>query len=1141
MSIVATDIKLMESERLYDTDDGGGGITGNEVVDGEENNLFPDISELDRTYGDVALRKTFASVNSADTDTYYGCNVIVSLPPSDDDVNVVIFETEDSGAYFNERSTAQNKIESYVAQGVLSNLKMYGNHYAGQRSLFAYQTLGSSPPAAGDVFCLSDGTNTQYVRVQSITYQTVTYTDSVGDFERRECTMTLSSALEYNFTGGEPNRYSTYQPTTKIYKTNAVDAVSYYGIAALAAGVSSGTNQVVVDSYKKPLVPSTQAESSILDIQAGGTRTYSFTSGDRTVTLANVAHTATTNITSSNRGYNYVKTLVPLPAVGTLEISYRAQDRWYTITDDGTGALSGDGSGRVIYTTGSVAVTLKDLPDVDTAIIWAWSSGVHYTARTLSEIGPFRWTGTVEHAPVIPGSVTITWEYPSGTTKTVTDSGGTGVFSGDGTGAINYTSGLFCLTPTLIPEAGATPQIAYEYGVRTTETVSADVDGNGDVVITLANQIAPLSLSVEFVIERALTVSESSSRSTLIDKPSETVAITKYGIGDATWTEYYTTDAYYSKGTYETESVTSTKITSRIKFYDDGVGNLSNGGTVNYADKEIRFNTGIPVTCTYTRTSESGSATSGDTTSGESWQSATSTGWPSDPVSVICKYRIAGGTPTSYTETISDVPLVLWLTPYTSDTTVAGSVEFTLGGKYYVDLDGKIYRGDSCSGAEAPGTYSGTINYETGVVTLTDWTPGSATLALKGLYTCKGDWTEAYILGHTPTSPLRSGEFYVSATAADGTTITGTTDSAGNVTGTNLTGTIDIETGIYSLKFGAKVLASSLTATEKEEDWYDEDNIDGSGYIWRPKEVQPSTVRYNAVVYVYLPLSSDILGLDPVRLPMDGRVPIFRVGDVIVVHYTKTISIENPTVNQVVDTGEVRLAYAKLYDSTGAAVNTDYYSVNLDAGTVTLLTVTGLSTPLSLEARIEDMALVSDLQINGTLTLTKTLSHAYPLGSYVSSALVVGDLFARISKCFSQATWTSVWQDSRIGSTTTGQYNDTIYPLVVTNKGTIEERWALIFESATTFKCVGEYVGQIASGQSVNEDFAPNNPNTNVPYFTVPAAGWGSGWSTGNVLRINTKGANFPVWIARTVLQSEQTSGQDQFRIQIRGDVDTEA
>ncbi len=50
MAITNNDVKLFESQRLTDEDededeeDGGGRVTGNEVIDGNVNNLFQDIS-----------------------------------------------------------------------------------------------------------------------------------------------------------------------------------------------------------------------------------------------------------------------------------------------------------------------------------------------------------------------------------------------------------------------------------------------------------------------------------------------------------------------------------------------------------------------------------------------------------------------------------------------------------------------------------------------------------------------------------------------------------------------------------------------------------------------------------------------------------------------------------------------------------------------------------------------------------------------------------------------------------------------------------------------------------------------------------------------------------------------------------------
>jgi hypothetical protein len=53
------DVKLLASQRLTDNPDGGGLMTSTEIVDGVVNNLWPDVSRVDRAYGVVNLRKLY--------------------------------------------------------------------------------------------------------------------------------------------------------------------------------------------------------------------------------------------------------------------------------------------------------------------------------------------------------------------------------------------------------------------------------------------------------------------------------------------------------------------------------------------------------------------------------------------------------------------------------------------------------------------------------------------------------------------------------------------------------------------------------------------------------------------------------------------------------------------------------------------------------------------------------------------------------------------------------------------------------------------------------------------------------------------------------------------------------------------------
>ena len=389
-----------------------------------------------------------------------------------------------------------------------------------------------------------------------------------------------------------------------------------------------------------------------------------------------------------------------------------------------------------------------------------------------------------------------------------------------------------------------------------------------------------------------------------------------------------------------------------------------------------------------------------------------------------------------------------------------------------------------------------------------------------------------------PAAPVRPSSLQVRAQLLDGTAINANANAQGVIDADGVRGRIDYQSGVVRLRFGRMVAA----AGNESQPWYTADAVDEDGKILKPVPVLADTIRFNAVAFSYLPLSADVLGLDPVRLPVDGKVPIFRPGDVAVVHHTASAPFPMPANGgDSLNVGRVRLASLRVLDADDKVLPADRYAVDLDLGVVTLkapLDLSGFRQPLRAEHRVEDMALVSDTQINGVLTLTRPLTHEYPAGeSRVSSALIIGDLQARAHTMFSQQTWDGSWQDARSGNGTTAQYNEAVYPVETTNRGAIEERWALIFTNTGEFRVVGESVGQIAVGNTAT-DCAPTNPETGAAYFTLKAGGWGAGWVPGNVLRFNTAAANYPLWLARTVLQGPSSETSDSFSIQIRGDID---
>jgi len=473
----------------------------------------------------------------------------------------------------------------------------------------------------------------------------------------------------------------------------------------------------------------------------------------------------------------------------------------------------------------------------------------------------------------------------------------------------------------------------------------------------------------------------------------------------------------------------------------------------------------------------------------------------------------------------------VWLCRTTSQPVVPGSVLFALAGKIYFDANGTLY---SMSGANR--IASGTIDYSTGQCSLSQWNSNTALgLAVHACLAAYGDFTAVETDFRTAGSPLRPASFYVQVTAKDGELLTATANQSGIVTGNQISGSVNQTMGTVHLEFGALVTA----AGNENEWWYDAGNVVG-GMIWRPREVFPATLRYSCIVLTNLPLDPTLLGLDPVRLPMDGRVPVYRPGDIVVLHHTDTTALPNPvTPGNSYGLGIANLATLSLADSNGVDVPANLWVANLTTGTVTIDAGANLAPytqPLVATHRIEQMNLLSDVQVSGLVSWAAATTRAFPAGSLLSSALAFGDLVARVSNVFDQATWTGVWSDSLVGSQASAQYNDINYPIEVLNDGAVTERWRISFTSATAFAVIGENLGQIATG-TTSGDVQVVNPLTNKAYFTLRAAGWGTGWATGNQLRFNTIGANVPIWIARTILGGAGLNG-DALTLEVRGDTD---
>lgn len=485
MPIRTEDVKIQASQRLTDNTDGGGYMTGREIVDGAINNLFTDISRLDRTYGRVSLRKFYLHVDTEDTEMYSGAHMIISELAKDPNVNVALFSTENEA---DTRLNAVNRLESYVTLGPRTTWWLWEDQPAGARQLLVFGPQKASPPEAGEVWCLfndKDSVNEyrQYVRVTKAEKRDVDL--SVNG--RQVLTVEIGDPLEVTFKGTELHGNDAL-PTT-VYSTIVSDAAKYYGVMKPTAAISGGDINIQVESIYTQLVPTSQAETPLIDrtpgdvgpvVKCGETRTQTFASQSWTLI---------------NLGQAFVPGSLSLTIGGTA----------YTDPGDGVLMQSSNQAGTIDYSLGRVtlataksgAVTARYDPGV----------GVNQIGTTLmipveAASRGYNYVAIMWPLPV-PGTIMVDY-MAEGKWYRLRDNG-TGELTPDiertGSGRIDYTTGQMTITTGALPDVGV-PLLVY-WGNKT-EIIQ--LQGAVDIEIepvhhTLADApVRPGSLTVEWPV-----------------------------------------------------------------------------------------------------------------------------------------------------------------------------------------------------------------------------------------------------------------------------------------------------------------------------------------------------------------------------------------------------------------------------------------------------------------------------------------------------------------------------------------------------------------------------------------------------------------------------------------------------------------
>ena len=585
MPIETNNLVLYKSERLTDTDDGGGKYSGQVIVDGQSNNLFNDVSEMDRTMGRVSMRKIFPAVTTNDTDALMGATVFVSENPKDPNVSALLFSTE---SWTDERLAAQNRVENYLAKGGQTAGIPLDTLWQGMKVIQVAMFKQEVEANVGDTIVLvsNEGLSNQqeqYVRITKVETRTAILIVNGNPVEYKVATYDINDPLERDFIGLSALQwYNGNKSITIIRDTLVADTGKYYVSVEVTEDANVGQYTIQAVSIFSQLVPSAQIETPLIDLNASSESVALVSGNAGTITVAYQANVGTTQnlyigssvmpssvaftlfgnaitdqggllkksdgtqvgtidyqrglvqwtasagtgattlnitfkpaaaptqpfhsyavpVTQNNQSTNWTGVLVPIPAPGSLIVSYMSQGKFYTLKDNGNGQLKGSsdvyGAGTINYTTGSWLLTAGALPDVDTPILLLWGSPITTFERANLAVLPAAIEFDLLQAGIAASSVTVSWLL-DGAAKTAT-SNAQGQFTGDATGTINYAAGTGRIVPNKLPQKSTVFTINYSYGTALAQVVSDLSPSNEQLTFNIGTGVAIQSNSVELSI-----------------------------------------------------------------------------------------------------------------------------------------------------------------------------------------------------------------------------------------------------------------------------------------------------------------------------------------------------------------------------------------------------------------------------------------------------------------------------------------------------------------------------------------------------------------------------------------------------------------------------------------------------------------
>ena len=525
MPIETNNLVLYKSERSTDTSDGGGKYSGQVVEDGISNNLFPDVSELNRAVGNVSMRKIFPAVNNNDTDALMGSTVFISKNPDDPNVSALLFSTR---SHTDTRDSAKNRLENYLAKGAQAVGSLLDTAYSGMKSIQVAMSKNESENSIGDTIVLvaNEGLPTeitQFIRLTDVLTKAAYVRVNNADVEYKIATYSFQDALSRDFIGVSATQwYNNTKPATTLRETVVADSGKYCASVKLNNDVSVGSFTVEASSIFSQLIPSNQTETPLLDLNALSENVALVAGNSGTITTQ-----FTTNVNTSQSLY-IGSSVMPASVAFTLFGQDIVDSGGVLRTLSGTQVGTIDyQTGHIVWTnaigTGTVSISLTFMP----AAMPTQPFESYALPVTANNQGT-NWNGVLLPIPA-PGALSISY-MAQGKFYTLKDNGtGRLVGASDslGSGSINYQTGTWLLTTGALPDVGTPILLLW-----------------GTPIATFARANLPvLPAAIEFDLGQVAIAASSVSVTWLLDGVSKTASSNAQGqfTGDATGSINYAT------------------------------------------------------------------------------------------------------------------------------------------------------------------------------------------------------------------------------------------------------------------------------------------------------------------------------------------------------------------------------------------------------------------------------------------------------------------------------------------------------------------------------------------------------------------------------------------------------------------------